>query len=39
MERTGMIGVDLGKRSFQFRGVREDWSAVNKHQKLSTIPA
>ena len=28
MEKTGMIGVDLGKRSFQLRGVREDGTAI-----------
>ena len=28
MEKTGMIGVDLGKRNFQLHGVREDGSAV-----------
>lgn len=28
MEKTGMIGVDLGKRSFQLRGVREGGSAA-----------
>ena len=28
MEKTGMIGVDLGKRSFQLHGTREDGSAA-----------
>ena len=28
MEKTGIIGVNLGKRSFQLRGVRGDGSAV-----------
>ena len=28
MEKTGMIGVDLGKRSFQLRGVRGDGTAI-----------
>ena len=28
MENTGMIGVDLGKRSFQLRGVREDGTDI-----------
>ena len=28
MESTGMIGVDLGKRSFQLHGIREDGSAA-----------
>ena len=28
MESAGMIGVDLGKRSFQLRGTREDGSAA-----------
>ena len=28
MEKTGMIGVDLGKRSFQLHGVREDGTAI-----------
>ena len=28
MEKTGMIGVDLGKRSFQLHGAREDGSAA-----------
>ena len=28
MEKAGMIGVDLGKRSFRLRGVRERRSAV-----------
>ena len=28
MEKTGMIGVDPGKRSFQLRGVREDGTAA-----------
>ena len=28
MEKTGMIGVDPGKRSFQLRGVREDGTAI-----------
>ena len=28
MVKTGMIGIDLGKRSFQLHGVREDGSSV-----------
>ena len=28
MEKTGMIGVDPGKRSSQLRGVREDGTAI-----------
>ena len=28
MEKTGVIGADLGKRSFQLRGVREDGTAA-----------
>lgn len=43
MERTGMIGVHLGKRSFQFRGMREDWSAVfrkkmSRERFLAEVP-
>ena len=43
MEKTGMIGIDLGKRSFQLHGAREDGSAVfrkkvSRERFLAEVP-
>ena len=39
MGKISMIGVDLGKTSFQLRGVREDGSVVFRKKERCRDPA